>query len=35
MDPWTTDTTKGDFLQVIEDALRTSVRQALKKMDSQ
>jgi hypothetical protein len=29
MDPWTTDTEDGDFLKVIEDALRTAVYQAL------
>jgi glutamate/tyrosine decarboxylase-like PLP-dependent enzyme len=29
MDPWTTDTEDGDFLKVIEDALRTVVYQAL------
>jgi hypothetical protein len=29
MDPWTTDTAGGDFLEVVEDALRTVVYQAL------
>jgi hypothetical protein len=29
MDPWTTDTIAGDFLAVIETALRTVVYQAL------
>ena len=29
MDPWTTDTPDGDFLQVVEDALRDAVDQAI------
>ena len=29
MDPWTTDTEGGDFLEVVEDGLRTAVHQAL------
>jgi hypothetical protein len=29
MDPWTTDTESGDFLKVVEDALRRVVYQAL------
>ena len=30
MDPWTTDTPGGDFLQVVEDALRDAVNQAIR-----
>ncbi len=30
MDPWTTDTPKGDFLQVVEDELREAAEKAIK-----
>jgi glutamate/tyrosine decarboxylase-like PLP-dependent enzyme len=33
MDPWTTDTTKGDFLVTVEKALRGAVHRAIKKVD--
>jgi glutamate/tyrosine decarboxylase-like PLP-dependent enzyme len=33
MDPWTTDTIAGDFLEVVETALCTVVYQALKELD--
>jgi glutamate/tyrosine decarboxylase-like PLP-dependent enzyme len=33
MDPWTTDTPNGDFLAVVEDALRAAVNQALELLD--
>lgn len=32
MDPWTTDTSKGDFLAVVESALRSAVHQAIDEM---
>ncbi len=32
MDPWTTETSKGDFLEVVENALRNSVNAAIKKL---
>lgn len=33
MDPWTTDTAAGDFLKVVEDALRGAVYQALAELN--
>jgi hypothetical protein len=33
MDPWTTDTSRGDFLEVVEDALREAVNQAIDQLD--
>ena len=35
MDPWTTETSKGNFLKVIETALRGAVHQAIIKVQSQ
>jgi glutamate/tyrosine decarboxylase-like PLP-dependent enzyme len=32
MDPWTTDTSKGDFLETVESALRNAVHQAIDKI---
>jgi glutamate/tyrosine decarboxylase-like PLP-dependent enzyme len=34
MDPWTTDTAGGDFLEVVEDALRHAVCQAIEIIDA-
>jgi glutamate/tyrosine decarboxylase-like PLP-dependent enzyme len=33
MDPWTTDTPKGDFLEEVEKALRAAVNRAIRKVD--
>ena len=34
MDPWTTDTTKGDFLEKVEDGLRNAFYRALNDLES-